>query len=1056
MGCVFLEMATILLGRSLNDLETYYATHGTTSRYFYKNEEATEGWIEELSSGVHLDDREVLEWTRSMLKESQTDRPTASQIVAKIADTSSEHRYFCFDCLEDGPTNDAGYRQSYKISNSDLINGAMLQSYLCRDSMHDTDSEDDTVTSKVLEEKGVVSVALEAEAPDDATPVESTLQSPEEPDTQFSPIDVSDSPMDALSSTSTVVEPHETEDKTRDIIPTDDFTSPPTVSSPPLRSSMKTPGTQSTAKGVRFEQKQRTEEQVKKETPAPSRRFSGLAADRRPLPSKPLDDPVDFEEMPIVAPEPLKAPPLDSESCYPLPKATLVPSYLLAGSNRFSMKEVRSSDITMGSHNLFVYGRLMFPSILRAFAARSTQGQGVYSHMHQRRLVPTSSDWANVDVSVKSAAGAMTPARLKNYDAWRPSHMKCAAIQDVSRTSKILTKRNERGLPDLEIAPPGEVVGFLILGVTEEVLRYCDLVFTSDAQSLKRAQRVSDDDISTSRIDALLERKLVAVDVQLTSGEYRSLPANTYIWSKGTDHLRHPWRPESFVRSANFQRLCHIDAGDWRAEETALAETMKIAYALVGDELCSAIISDDLPKLKDLLDDYENVDARCRKYGTPLQAAVATGNDKIVRLLLEHGANPSSKGGKYGSPLIAATVGKRRAITRILLKHRADVFASHPQYVNALYQAVGSTDYALTEMLLEGGAWLSKDYGEIRDLAVEKRDREVQDLLLEYDVRDAYRDRLEEFQTETKAEQKHKESVGFLRKYGPVTKAVLRKLVVVSGESGSLRGRKGVEITRAALAAGAPPMILDLIRNAVDPVMKLVDMLKAADKQQELKQKADLGPIGRVEELGSDEDNGGEDAEGKSPTIQVSRPDDDEDMLASNRVLSPLSRNSSTSSMSSRGSYGSCGSQPRKRHVRFGDNDRDSSPTFDLPSRRQRDISPENHGTERYRPRESKGDDGSPRADRNSSLKSRNPRDAEEHRSRPSVPRIIPPSSSQPPPRRSPPVGQSYSPVEARHVPLVELPRSPQYLVSVVVTLSHQSPNLCSAHHLLDGNELVR
>lgn len=179
-------------------------------------------------------------------------------------------------------------------------------------------------------------------------------------------------------------------------------------------------------------------------------------------------------------------------------------------------------------------------------------------------------------------------------------------------------------------------------------------------------------------------------------------------------------------------------------------------------------------------------------------------------------------------------------------------------------------------------------------------------------------------------------------------------------------------------------------------------------------------------------------------------------MLASNRVLSPLSRNSSTSSMSSRGSYGSCGSQPRKRHVRFGDNDRDSSPTFDLPSRRQRDISPENHGTERYRPRESKGDDGSPRADRNSSLKSRNPRDAEEHRSRPSVPRIIPPSSSQPPPRRSPPVGQSYSPVEARHVPLVELPRSPQYLVSVVVTLSHQSPNLCSAHHLLDGNELVR
>jgi hypothetical protein len=159
--------------------------------------------------------------------------------------------------------------------------------------------------------------------------------------------------------------------------------------------------------------------------------------------------------------------------------------------------------------------------------------------MHQRRLVPTSSDWANVDVSIKNAAGAMTPARLRDYDAWRPSGMNCAAIQEVSWTEKILARRNERGLPALETAAPGEVIGFLVLGVSEEVLRYCDSVFTSDSKSLKRAQKIPEDNGDDQRIGGLLERKRVTVDVLLTSGEYRSLPANTYVWSQGVDHLRY-------------------------------------------------------------------------------------------------------------------------------------------------------------------------------------------------------------------------------------------------------------------------------------------------------------------------------------------------------------------------------------------------------------------------------------------------------------------------------------------------------------------------------------
>jgi hypothetical protein len=1032
MGCVFLEMATVLLGRSLNDLEVYYATHGTTSRYFYKNEEATEGWINELSSGSDPDEKEVLEWTRSMLKESQTERPTASQIVAKIADTPSEYRYFCFNCLEDAPTSDASRQKFYNISNSDIVNGAILQSYLRRDSVLDTDSEDDTVTSKILEEKGVVSVATEVEHLDDAVEVEIVETFPGEPDIPpASHQHVPNRSLEASPNKPIPIEQHTRADKTREFVTHDDSTPSRMASGVSLRSSIKTPGKPSAAKEVRFGQKHSNEEHS-----TSSGRFSGLTADRRPLPSEPPEDPVDLDEMPIIAPEPLIAPPLDSQTCYPLPRATLVPSYVLAGSNRFSMKEVRGSDITMGSHNLFVYGRLMFPSVLRAFAARSTQGQGVYSPMHQRRLVPTSSDWANADVSVKNAAEAMTPAKLKDYDAWRPSRMECAAIQHVSRTSSILRNRSERGIPSLEATPSGEVVGFLILGVTEEVLRYCDLVFTSDAESLKRAQRTSEEGGSASHVDGLLQRKLVAVDVQLTSGEYRSLPANTYVWSKGTDHLRHPWRPEAFVRSGDFQNMSHVDGSDWRGEEMMLSKTMKVAYALAGDELCSAIISNDMPKLKNLIDDYRNVDARCRKYGTPLQAAVSTGNDEFVRLLLAHGANPSSKGGKYGSPLIAATVGKRRAITRILLKHRADIFTSHPQYVNALYQAVGSTDYALTEMLLEGGAWLSKDYGEIRDLAIEKRDRELQDLLVEYDVRDAYENPLEERHVGNQPERKHREDVGFLRRYGPVTKAVLRKFVVVSGESGSLRGRKGVAITRAALEAGAPPMILDLIRNAIDPVMKLIDMLKAADKQEELKQKSAVGSTGRVEELDSDEGECELNDQGMSPTTHNSRSGKDITIPVLDQSSSPLSRNSSTSSMSSSRSSSSGEFQHPRKHVKFEENVGNTGAALKLPLRTQRDVSPKDHGAEGYRiARDSGRDTSSSHSERHSGYRSPTPQDPGEPRCRPIVPQIITPSSGRLPLRRPSVVEQVTPSRSSRQMSPVASPKSPQYLVSTTHAL---------------------
>jgi hypothetical protein len=396
---------------------------------------------------------------------------------------------------------------------------------------------------------------------------------------------------------------------------------------------------------------------------------------------------------------------------------------------------MKASNPTLGVYSLFVYGRLMFPSAFRGLVAQSVDG--VYSPMHQRRLVPSSSDWSGANTFIKRAAEVMTPARLEGYDAWRPSGYNFAAIQGASQTRAILANRALRDLDPLQSVPTGEVTGFLLIRLAEESLRYCDLVFGFTPENLRRARAVSkdtensssDNDQPNPRRGPLLERRRVIVHTELDTGDLRSTPAYTYVWKNGVQGLWHPWRPESFVRSPELRAMSEVKGESCQSEETSLARTMKISYALDGDEICAAILSGNMTKLQALLESYSDVDGICRRFGTPLQAVISKGDEDIVRLLLSYRADPSKVGGKYGTPLIAAAIGGRKSITRLLLKQRADVFGSDKMHVNALYQAVGHGDWAVTEMLLEAGAWLSEDYGEVKDLAAEKRDTELQALL---------------------------------------------------------------------------------------------------------------------------------------------------------------------------------------------------------------------------------------------------------------------------------------------------------------------------------------
>lgn len=931
-----LEMATVLVDFTLKDMELFYSQQGSTLRGFHENEEATSLWIEKLRSASGPRGLGPLSWIPNMLQATPKMRPTISQVIAQIADAQCDHNYFCFRCIEAEQEGGTQEFQKYRSPAADMVTGSMLQDYMNQDHRvgQATSEDDDTVTAQFLEDVGAVTIASNQD-PDtiDAT-VEHTDDEYEELDELE--LDTAGSKQPKHGSACTSNDPAQAQltdqkqEKSPAVVgfPADAIAQhEPTIEEASMKPTPPRSALKVTALGGSKDVKENTRagkqvtfgstielehkgDRASKERN--SSRFSGLGEDRRPLPSVSDPEPIAIDDQPVIAPEPLCPPPLKLKDCYPLPKASLVPSYILAGSNRFSKQEiVGARSTTFGTSNLFVYGRLMFPSALRGFAAQSIAG--VYSPMHQRRLVTASQDWARADHSIQRAAEVMTPACLKNFDVWRPSGYELAAIQDSPHTETILTNRRARNLGSLREKPGGEVVGFLIRGVTEEALRYCDLIFCSNEKNLRRAraQAASGENKDSSselqsnfKPDAPFERRVVSVDIQLSTDETRTVSAYTFVWKKGVEKLWHPWRSEDFVRGPDLHTMSTVESRDWRQEETSLAKTMKMSYALVGDELCAAILSEDAMKLQELLDQSDNVDAQCRKYGTPLQAAVVKGYEDMARLLLNYGANPSKGGGRYATPLIAAAVGSRKSITRLLIKKRADVFATDKQNVNALYQAVGRSDWAITEMLLEAGAWLIQDYGEVKDLALEKGDTEIQSLLQEYDIRDAKLARLEADKSrDWITDGKMGNNIARLQLSSQVAKMVLKKFLVLSSEPGSWRGRKGVAVTRAALAAGASSMILDHIRSAIDPVSKLIDLLKESDKRHEEAMERDTRESGRVEELTSDGEEEIEQEKRKAtsnrPEITFTYSSKDNRPSRSRKVGSPVSSRASSTSTDS-------------------------------------------------------------------------------------------------------------------------------------------------------------
>jgi hypothetical protein len=109
-------MTNILLGESLQELETYMEHHEERSPHYHRNLAAAKSWIEKLrfraatssaapsySLAVRIEDTKPLEWVESMLQEKPDSRWTAAYLVTQIqrySDTS-DHPYLGLCCIDD-------------------------------------------------------------------------------------------------------------------------------------------------------------------------------------------------------------------------------------------------------------------------------------------------------------------------------------------------------------------------------------------------------------------------------------------------------------------------------------------------------------------------------------------------------------------------------------------------------------------------------------------------------------------------------------------------------------------------------------------------------------------------------------------------------------------------------------------------------------------------------------------------------------------------------------------------------------------------------------------
>jgi hypothetical protein len=115
LGCVFLEIFTLIQGIPLSDMNSYFVNNGTKSKVYCQNQKAISGWICHLQHAQvdEENDEGPTQWINQLLHSDSAKRPTAQTLANQIANhvsVTGRTGEFCGICCRYGhcEVDDAG------------------------------------------------------------------------------------------------------------------------------------------------------------------------------------------------------------------------------------------------------------------------------------------------------------------------------------------------------------------------------------------------------------------------------------------------------------------------------------------------------------------------------------------------------------------------------------------------------------------------------------------------------------------------------------------------------------------------------------------------------------------------------------------------------------------------------------------------------------------------------------------------------------------------------------------------------------------------------------
>lgn len=124
----------------------------------------------------------------------------------------------------------------------------------------------------------------------------------------------------------------------------------------------------------------------------------------------------------------------------------------------------------------------------------------------------------------------------------------------------------------------------------------------------------------------------------------------------------------------------------------------------INQELISAVKSNSLEKVKELISAGANINAKYNLDSTLLHWAVARNFKDIVELLVKNGANINAQESEGRTPLLWATYNGNKDILELLISHGADINAKDKYEFTPLHKAAYDGNKELAKLLLDNKA----------------------------------------------------------------------------------------------------------------------------------------------------------------------------------------------------------------------------------------------------------------------------------------------------------------------------------------------------------------